>query len=113
MLPQFNDMSISINDDKNLLIVCVVYCGKWKGVEVAVKQFIKQKLNEQRMLKFRAEMAFLLELHHPNIVLFIGGVKKCWHASANKRPKMEDVLAFLDKQVGNDTDGLVATTSPV
>jgi serine/threonine protein kinase len=46
--------------------------GKWKGVEVAVKRFIKQKLDERRMLEFRAEMAFLSELHHPNIVLFIG-----------------------------------------
>lgn len=50
----------------------VVYKGKWKGVEVAVKRFIKQKLDERRMLEFRAEMAFLSELHHPNIVLFIG-----------------------------------------
>jgi hypothetical protein len=50
----------------------VVYRGKWKGVEVAVKRFIKQKLDERRMLEFRAEMAFLAELHHPNIVLFIG-----------------------------------------
>jgi hypothetical protein len=50
----------------------VVYRGKWKGVDVAVKRFIKQKLDERRMLEFRAEMAFLSELHHPNIVLFIG-----------------------------------------
>jgi serine/threonine protein kinase len=50
----------------------VVYRGKWKGVDVAVKKFIKQKLDERRMLEFRAEMAFLSELHHPNIVLFIG-----------------------------------------
>jgi hypothetical protein len=50
----------------------VVYRGKWKGVEVAVKRFIKQKMDERRMLEFRAEMAFLSELHHPNIVLFIG-----------------------------------------
>jgi class 3 adenylate cyclase len=50
----------------------VVYKGKWKGVDVAVKRFIKQKLDERRMLEFRAEMAFLSELHHPNIVLFIG-----------------------------------------
>ena len=50
----------------------MVYRGKWKGVEVAVKRFIKQKLDERRMLEFRAEMAFLSELHHPNIVLFIG-----------------------------------------
>jgi serine/threonine protein kinase len=50
----------------------VVYRGRWKGVEVAVKRFIKQKFNERRMLEFRAEMAFLSQLHHPNIVLFIG-----------------------------------------
>lgn len=50
----------------------VVYRGKWKGVEVAVKKFVKQKLDERCMLEFRAEMAFLSELHHPNIVLFIG-----------------------------------------
>jgi serine/threonine protein kinase len=40
-------------------------------------------------------------------------IMKCWHASADKRPKMEDVVTFLDKQVGDGTDGLVATTSPV
>ncbi|KAE9412412.1 hypothetical protein Angca_007991, partial [Angiostrongylus cantonensis] len=50
----------------------IVYRGKWKGVDVAVKRIIKQKLDERNMLDFRAEMAFLSELHHPNIVLFIG-----------------------------------------
>jgi serine/threonine protein kinase len=50
----------------------VVYKGTWKGVDVAVKRFIKQNLDERRLLEFRAEMAFLSELHHPNIVLFIG-----------------------------------------
>ena len=50
----------------------IVYESKWKGVAVAVKRFIKQKLDERRMLEFRAEMAFLSQLHHPNIVLFIG-----------------------------------------
>jgi serine/threonine protein kinase len=50
----------------------MVYRGKWKGVDVAVKRFIKQQLDERRLLEFRAEMAFLSELHHPNIVLFIG-----------------------------------------
>jgi serine/threonine protein kinase len=55
----------------------VVYQGKWKGVSVAVKRFIKQKLDERRMLEFRAEMAFLSQLHHPNIVLFIGTRPTC------------------------------------
>lgn len=50
----------------------VVYKGMWKGIEVAVKRFIKQQLDERRMLEFRAEIAFLSELQHPNIVLLIG-----------------------------------------
>lgn len=50
----------------------IVFKGKWKGVEVAVKRFINQRLDERTLLDFRAEIAFLLELHHPNILLFIG-----------------------------------------
>ncbi|ALD61916.1 Ser/Thr kinase [Mollivirus sibericum] len=50
----------------------VVSEGKWKGVGVAVKRFIKQKLDEKRVLEFRAEMAILAELRHPNVVLFFG-----------------------------------------
>eukprot|EP01087_Luapelamoeba_hula_P023922 TRINITY_DN8936_c0_g1_i2.p1 TRINITY_DN8936_c0_g1~~TRINITY_DN8936_c0_g1_i2.p1 ORF type:complete len:520 (+),score=68.23 TRINITY_DN8936_c0_g1_i2:242-1801(+) len=50
----------------------VVYKARWKGVDVAVKRFIKQKLSERHKVDFRAEVAFLSEMHHPNIVLFIG-----------------------------------------
>jgi serine/threonine protein kinase len=74
----------------------VVFKGKWKGVEVAVKRFIKQKLDERRMLEFRAEMAFLSELHHPNIVLFIGAcVKKpnlCIVTEFVKNGSLRDIL---------------------
>jgi serine/threonine protein kinase len=64
--------------------------GRWKGIEVAVKRFIKQKLTERRLLEFRAEMAFLSELTHPNVVMFIGThpspPPRCrehiWHSSA-------------------------------
>lgn len=56
----------------------IVFEGKWKGVPVAVKRFIKQKLDERHMLEFRAEMAFLSQLHHPNIVLFIGLTSNPW-----------------------------------
>ena len=50
----------------------VVFKGKWKGIEVAVKKFIKQKLDERTLLALRAEMGILSEIHHPNVVLFIG-----------------------------------------
>jgi serine/threonine protein kinase len=73
----------------------VVYRGKWKGVEVAVKRFIKQKLDERRMLEFRAEMAFLSELHHPNIVLCIGSLspaflvkKEIWPMLCNTKHQL-------------------------
>lgn len=50
----------------------LVYKGKWKGIDVAVKKFIKQKMSEKRLLEIRAEAAMLSELHHPHIVMFIG-----------------------------------------
>jgi hypothetical protein len=34
-------------------------------------------------------------------------MKKCWHANADKRPKMEDVVAFLDLQVGDEDGGVI------
>ena len=65
----------------------IVSRGKWKGVDVAVKRIIKQKLDERKMLEFRAEMAFLSELHHPNIVLFIG--------ACVQRPNLAIVTEFV------------------
>nr|UDO47013.1 serine/threonine protein kinase [Pandoravirus massiliensis] len=50
----------------------VVHRGKWKGVDVAVKRFVKQRLDESQRIDFRAEVAVLSEARHPNIVLFIG-----------------------------------------
>jgi serine/threonine protein kinase len=50
----------------------IVYRARWKGINVAVKRFVRQKLDERLMLEFRAEVAILSELHHPNVVLFIG-----------------------------------------
>jgi tRNA A-37 threonylcarbamoyl transferase component Bud32 len=50
----------------------VVSKARWKGIEVAVKRFIKQRLDEDTMLRFREEAAMMAELRHPNVVLFIG-----------------------------------------
>jgi class 3 adenylate cyclase len=63
---------ITIEEQVGLGSYGVVSRGKWKGVEVAVKRIINQKLDERAMLEFRAEIAFLSELRHPHIVLFIG-----------------------------------------
>ncbi len=62
----------------------VVHLGRWKGIKVAVKHFINQKLSERRLLEFRTEAAFLADLSHPNLLHFIGtdplgscGVRAC------------------------------------
>ncbi len=52
----------------------IVYKSRWKGEEVAVKRFIRQKLDERRMLELRAEIALLSGLRHPNIVQLIGNL---------------------------------------
>ncbi len=49
-----------------------MYKGTWKGLDVAVKRFIRQNFEEKLLLDFRAETAMLSYLRHPNIVLLIG-----------------------------------------
>lgn len=49
-----------------------VFKGKWKGMVVAVKKFLNQKIDERRLLELRTEMAFMSELRHPNVVMLIG-----------------------------------------
>jgi serine/threonine protein kinase len=39
-------------------------------------------------------------------------MKKCWHANANTRPVMEDILAYFDAQVGDHNDTLFKASSP-
>ncbi|AVK75014.1 serine-threonine kinase [Pandoravirus quercus] len=65
----------------------VVYRARWKGVDVAVKRFIRQQLDERAMLHLRAEIALMLGLNHPNIVVFIGA---CVH-----RPNLCLVTEFI------------------
>ncbi|AGF85754.1 tyrosine kinase family protein [Moumouvirus goulette] len=66
--------NINLDTDKQLGIGSygIVYRGNWKGINVAVKKFIKQKLPEKQMLNFRAEVSFLSKLKHSNIILMIG-----------------------------------------
>ncbi|AVL95162.1 putative serine/threonine protein kinase receptor [Moumouvirus australiensis] len=81
-----------------------VYSGKWKGVEVAVKKFVKQKLSEKQMLDFRAEVALLSELSHPNIVVFIGACLMkpdiCIITEYMKNGSLRDVLKNNQNRLG-------------
>jgi len=53
----------------------MVHCGRWKGIEVVVRMFYHhpRTLSERCLLEFQAEVGVLCNIHHPNVVLFIGG----------------------------------------
>nr|UMO80404.1 Serine/threonine protein kinase [Pandoravirus aubagnensis] len=50
----------------------MVYRGRWKGIDVAVKRFANQRVDERRRIEFRAETAALAAVHHPYVVAFVG-----------------------------------------
>ncbi|QTF49759.1 putative serine/threonine-protein kinase/receptor [Acanthamoeba polyphaga mimivirus] len=79
----------------------IVNMGKWKNINVAVKKFVKQKIDEKQMLEFRAEIAFLSQLRHPHIILMIG--------ACLKRPNICIVTEFM----GNGSlRNVIKTTKP-
>ncbi len=57
----------------------VVNRATWRGADVAVKRFLNQSLEEGRMLEFRAEVALLSTLRHPNTTAFIGTTRHDTH----------------------------------
>ncbi len=69
--------------------------GQWTGV--TVKRFVKQRLDEDTMLRFREEAAMLAELRHPNVVLFIGACIRspnvCIVTEWIRKGSLRDVLA--------------------
>jgi len=53
----------------------VVYRGRWRGVECAVKQLNIPVMDQKAKQEFRKEASLMQELgHHPNIVTFFGAV---------------------------------------
>nr|UDO47406.1 ser/thr kinase [Pandoravirus massiliensis] len=81
----------------------VVYRAVWKGVDVAVKRFIRQKLDERSMLDLRAETALMLDLDHPNVVVFIGACvvrpNLCLVTEFVRRGNLHDVLANVSNRL--------------
>eukprot|EP00002_Diphylleia_rotans_P010349 TRINITY_DN207_c1_g2_i1.p1 TRINITY_DN207_c1_g2~~TRINITY_DN207_c1_g2_i1.p1 ORF type:complete len:2529 (-),score=565.37 TRINITY_DN207_c1_g2_i1:198-7784(-) len=48
-----------------------VYKGEWRGAEVAIKK-ISGEISTKELVNFEAEINIMVELRHPNIVLFMG-----------------------------------------
>jgi tRNA A-37 threonylcarbamoyl transferase component Bud32 len=52
---------------------CVVFKGRWRGTDVAIKQFISEySTSEKEMSKFIKELKVLSQVRHPNLLLLMG-----------------------------------------
>jgi serine/threonine protein kinase/ABC-type branched-subunit amino acid transport system substrate-binding protein len=49
-----------------------VYCGEYRGADVAIKKLKHQKMTKQQLEELSQESAVMTGLRHPNIVLFMG-----------------------------------------
>ncbi|MDP2434497.1 MAG: protein kinase, partial [archaeon] len=49
-----------------------VFKARLRGKEVAVKQPLRQTAHPEVIAQFRAEMAVMVALHHPNLILLMG-----------------------------------------
>ncbi|CAD7695962.1 unnamed protein product [Ostreobium quekettii] len=66
-----------------------VYKGYWRGTDVAVKRILEQDFTEQHMKEFRMEIAIMMRLRHPNVLLFMGAV--------TEPPNLSIVTQFLPR----------------
>ena len=52
---------------------CLVFKGKWRGTEVAIKQFTDEySTSDKEMGKFIKELRVLFQIRHPNLLLLMG-----------------------------------------
>lgn len=49
-----------------------VFVGKWLGIKVAIKRFVKIYTNTEALKGFIQEIEVLHSLRHPNIILYMG-----------------------------------------
>eukprot|EP00002_Diphylleia_rotans_P028911 TRINITY_DN5847_c0_g1_i1.p1 TRINITY_DN5847_c0_g1~~TRINITY_DN5847_c0_g1_i1.p1 ORF type:complete len:2350 (+),score=427.40 TRINITY_DN5847_c0_g1_i1:170-7219(+) len=48
-----------------------VFAGKWRGSDVAIKRINIEKIDASSLTEFQSEVSIMVELRHPNIVLYM------------------------------------------
>lgn len=54
------------------LIFFAVFVGEYRGTEVAIKKLMNQRMSTTEIAQFAQEVATMVNLRHPNILLFMG-----------------------------------------
>jgi serine/threonine protein kinase len=50
----------------------IVFTGRWRGTDVAIKKLVNQNLSQKELEEFHAEVNVMKKLHHPNVLLLMG-----------------------------------------
>lgn len=72
-VPVMRGVDLQFEDMLNRGSSCVVFKGKWRGCEVAIKQFkTEYSTGLKELSKFVKEMKVLAQVRHPNLLLLMG-----------------------------------------
>ncbi|OMJ93998.1 hypothetical protein SteCoe_2914 [Stentor coeruleus] len=72
-VPMIKGEELELQDIINKGSSCLVYKGKWRGSEIAIKQFTTDySESDKKMKKFAKELQVLTQVRHPNLLLLMG-----------------------------------------
>eukprot|EP00002_Diphylleia_rotans_P015923 TRINITY_DN3085_c0_g1_i2.p1 TRINITY_DN3085_c0_g1~~TRINITY_DN3085_c0_g1_i2.p1 ORF type:complete len:1462 (-),score=243.35 TRINITY_DN3085_c0_g1_i2:187-4572(-) len=84
-----------------------VFRGEWRGTEVAIKRLTLKNQSKQLMQEFDKEIAIMVDLRHPNIVLYMGACSQppyfCIISELMSRGSLFDVLHNSDIHLDDRT----------
>jgi serine/threonine protein kinase len=72
LTPEIQDNEIELIEELGSGCFGKVYLGKCRGKDVAIKKLHSQRLDEKTLRDFKKEVEVMTQLHHPNVVLFMG-----------------------------------------
>ncbi|XP_059078126.1 serine/threonine-protein kinase CTR1-like [Cryptomeria japonica] len=84
-----SNLGLTPSSDGNIIRLNIPQLTAERRKDVAVKILIDQDLYEERLKEFLREVAIMIRLRHPNVVLFMGAV--------TKRPNLSIVTEYLPR----------------